>query len=72
MGAVFQYEFRDDPAFPVGLASADLSHLSSTYRLWLAPDPGAGRVLSAVHAGQRCAQTDPLPWLRSPDILKLR
>jgi hypothetical protein len=36
VGAVFQYTFREDPAFPVGLASADLSHLYPTYRLWLA------------------------------------
>ena len=36
VGAVFQYTFREDPAFPVGLASADLSHLYPVYRLWLA------------------------------------
>ncbi len=35
VGAVFQYTFREDPAFPVGLASAELSHLYPTYRLWL-------------------------------------
>jgi hypothetical protein len=34
--AVFQYSFREDPAFPVGLISADLSHLYPAYRLWLA------------------------------------
>jgi hypothetical protein len=33
--AVFQYTFREDPAFPVGLVSADLSHLYPSYRLWL-------------------------------------
>jgi hypothetical protein len=33
--AVLQYTFREDPAFPVGLASADLSHLYPSYRLWL-------------------------------------
>ncbi len=33
--AVFQYTFREDPAFPVGLVSADLSHLYRTYDLWL-------------------------------------
>jgi hypothetical protein len=33
--AVFQYTFREDPAFPVGLLSADLSHLYPTYDLWL-------------------------------------
>jgi hypothetical protein len=34
--AVFQYTFREDPAFPVGLISADLSHLYPTYNLWFA------------------------------------
>ena len=33
--AIFQYSFREDPAFPVGLLSADLTHTYSTYRLWL-------------------------------------
>jgi len=36
VGAVFQYTFRDDPAYPVGLISPDLSHPYATYRLWLA------------------------------------
>jgi hypothetical protein len=35
VGAVFQYTFREDPAFPVGLVSADLSHLYPSYHLWL-------------------------------------
>jgi hypothetical protein len=35
VAAVFQYSFREDPAFPVGLLSADLSHVYPTYRLWL-------------------------------------
>jgi hypothetical protein len=34
--AVFQYSFREDPAFPVGMIGADLSHLYPSYRLWLA------------------------------------
>jgi hypothetical protein len=34
--AVMQYSFREDPAFPVGLTSADLSHVYPAYRLWLA------------------------------------
>ena len=53
VGAVFQYTFREDPAFPVGLLSAELSHVYPTYRLWLAwarlraageqpPTPAAG------------------------------
>jgi hypothetical protein len=53
VGAVFQYSFREDPAFAVGLVSADLSHIYPAYRLWLSytrlrasgrppPSPGAG------------------------------
>jgi hypothetical protein len=34
--AVFQYSFREDPAFPVGLVSADLGHVYPAYRLWRA------------------------------------
>ena len=33
--AVLQYTFREDPAFPVGLSGADLSHLYPSYGLWL-------------------------------------
>lgn len=36
VGAIFQYSFREDPAFPVGLLSADLRHAYPAYRLWLA------------------------------------
>lgn len=36
VGAVFQYTFREDPIFPVGLLSADLAHVYPAYRLWLA------------------------------------
>jgi hypothetical protein len=36
VSAVLQYTFREDPAFPVGLISADLSHLYRSYALWLA------------------------------------
>jgi hypothetical protein len=44
VAAVFQYTFRDDPAFPVGLLSADLRRLHPSYGLWLAlgAEPGAG------------------------------
>jgi hypothetical protein len=35
VGAVFQYSFREDPAYPVGLFSADLAHVYPTYELWL-------------------------------------
>ncbi len=33
--AILQYSFREDPAFPVGLLSADLSHAYPAYALWL-------------------------------------
>jgi len=36
VGAVFQYTFRDDPAFPVGLIDARLSRPYRAYGLWLA------------------------------------
>jgi hypothetical protein len=36
VGAVFQYTFRDDPAFPVGLVDPRLSGEDPSYRLWLA------------------------------------
>jgi hypothetical protein len=36
LGAVFQYSFRQDPDFQVGLVSADLGHLYPAYGLWLA------------------------------------
>lgn len=36
VAAVFQYTFRDDPDFPVGLASPNLSRLYPVYRMWLA------------------------------------
>ena len=35
VAAVLQYSFRDDPAFPVGLLSADLRSLHPVYALWL-------------------------------------
>ncbi len=34
VAAVFQYSFREDPAFPVGLESADLTHIYPAYRMW--------------------------------------
>jgi hypothetical protein len=36
VSAIFQYSFREDPAYPVGLVSADLRHTYPAYRLWLA------------------------------------
>jgi hypothetical protein len=34
VGAIFQYSFREDTDFPVGLLSADLSHVYPAYALW--------------------------------------
>jgi hypothetical protein len=34
VGAILQYSFREDPAFPVGLLSADLTHVYPAYGLW--------------------------------------
>ena len=36
VGAVFQYSFREDPAFPVGLVDPSLTRLYPTYGLWMA------------------------------------
>ncbi len=36
VGAVFQYTFREDDLFPVGLADAALTRLYPAYYLWLA------------------------------------
>jgi hypothetical protein len=35
VGAIFQYSFREDTDFPVGLLSADLSRVYPAYGLWL-------------------------------------
>jgi hypothetical protein len=48
VAAILQYSFREDPAFPVGLLSADLSRVYPAYNLWLSYTraregaPGAG------------------------------
>jgi hypothetical protein len=34
VGAIFQYSFREDTDFPVGLISADLVHVYPAYDLW--------------------------------------
>jgi hypothetical protein len=36
--AAFQYSFRDDPVFPVGLADAALTELRPVYRAWAGAD----------------------------------
>jgi hypothetical protein len=50
--AVFQYTFRDDPAFPVGLVDPSLARVYPTYRLWLAWQTSArkARVASTERA----------------------
>lgn len=56
LGAVFQYTFREDPDFQVGLVSASLDHVYPAYGLWLQyslrrragqPSPTAGRACRA-------------------------
>lgn len=55
--AVFQYSFREDPAFPVGLFSADLTHTYPTYRLWLsyARARARGQVPATSSSADVCA-----------------
>ena len=52
MQAAFQYTFRDDPAFPVGLADVGLTRTWPTYDEWLAwggdRTPGAGVSNAAI------------------------
>ena len=48
--AAFQYTLREDPGFPVGLASSDLTRLYPTFALWRA-------------WGARARATDPPPPL---------
>jgi hypothetical protein len=53
VGAVFQYTFRDDPAFPVGLTDAELRGLSPAYGMWhqlFAPRPSGRTAPSAEQA----------------------
>jgi hypothetical protein len=49
VAAVFQYTFREDPAFPVGLADAQLTRLYPAYALWRAWSSSA-----ATDAPPRC------------------
>lgn len=64
--AAFQYLFRDDPAYPVGLADVDLTRLWPAYDLWLAwggdrPPEGPPPVLPDA-----CAEPGGSPAL--PDV----
>ena len=54
VGAVLQYTFRDDPAFPVGLASADLTRLSPVYGMWLALSRARSGDLSPAGVRRAC------------------
>ena len=53
--AIFQYTFRDDPAFPVGLLSADLSHVHPAYRLWLLYTRARAQAAPAPPPDELCA-----------------
>ena len=50
VAAVFQYSFREDPAYPVGLLDPALSKSYSTYRLWAAWAAGSTRPAAACPA----------------------
>ena len=54
VGAVFQYTFREDPSFPVGLLSADLSGAYPAYRLLLDYSRLAGAARSASPPALEC------------------
>ncbi|MGI8803743.1 MAG: hypothetical protein ACR2KV_16520 [Solirubrobacteraceae bacterium] len=57
--AVFQYTFREDPLFPIGLAAPGLDRLRPAYAVWRAwgaraaadPAPDTSRACSAATAG---------------------
>jgi len=53
--AVFQYSFREDPAFPVGLIGADLAHVYPAYRLWLGYARASAEGAEPPARGSLCA-----------------
>ena len=53
--AILQYTFRDDPAFPVGLLSADLAHVRADYRLWLLYTQARAQGKAPPQPAQLCA-----------------
>ncbi len=55
VGAIFQYSFREDPAYPVGLVSADLQHTYPAYRLWLAYAQARARDAPPPPTSSSCA-----------------
>jgi hypothetical protein len=54
VGAVFQYTFREDPAFPVGLLGPELSRVYPAYRLWQELAGRARRGRAAASAPAAC------------------
>lgn len=61
VAAAFQYTFRDDPAFPVGLADAGLTRVHPSYAAW-AGAPCAARTRSGA---RRAVGPAPPPRTRS-------
>jgi hypothetical protein len=55
--AVFQYTFRDDPDFPVGLFSADLQHVFPVYGMWLAISGASSAGGPPPTSQQACGQS---------------
>jgi hypothetical protein len=55
VAAILQYSFREDPAFPVGLVSADLSHIYPAYRLWLRYTRASAQGAPLASAATLCA-----------------
>jgi hypothetical protein len=55
VSAIFQYSFREDPAYPVGLLSADLRHTYPAYRLWLAYAQASTGHLAPPPSSSSCA-----------------
>ncbi len=53
--AIFQFSFRDDPAFPVGLISSDLTHAYRAYGMWLALERARGSGATPPKPAQACA-----------------
>ncbi len=53
--AILQYSFREDPAYPVGLISADLLHVYPAYGLWLYYTQSRARGLDTPPPAALCA-----------------
>ncbi len=55
VAAILQFSFRDDPAFPVGLISSDLSHAYRVYGMWLKLAKARAAGLAPPTPAQACA-----------------